>query len=85
MQNLVSRSKVWGTGQQNAPKKIMDKKDFRLYLISASIIVASIIISKAIISSSNNTCFNIVYEELYKKSKDKNKALIAAAAKNVCR
>ena len=63
----------------------MDKKDFRLYLISASIIVASIIISKAIISSSKNTCFSIIYEELYKKSEEKNKALAAAAAKNVCR
>ena len=60
----------------------MDKKDFRLYLISASIIVASIIISKAIISSSKNTCFSIVYEELYK---GKNKVLVAAAAKKACR
>ena len=63
----------------------MDKKDFRLYLISASIIIAAIIISQAMTSSSKNTCFSIVYEELYKKSDGKNKALIAAAAKNVCR
>ena len=63
----------------------MDKKDFRLYLIAASIIIGSIIISQAIKSSSQNTCFNIMFEELYKKSDGKNKALIAAAAKNVCR
>lgn len=54
-------------------------------LIAASIIIGSIIISQAIISSSQKTCFNIVFEELYKKSAKEDKMLAAVAAKKACR
>ena len=61
------------------------KKNLSIYLIAASIIIGSAIISKAIISSSNNTCFNLVYKELYEKSEKKNIALVAAGASKICR
>ena len=54
-------------------------------LIAASIIIGSIIISQAIISSSQKTCFDIVFEELYKKSAKEDKMLAAVAAKKACR
>ena len=53
-------------------------------LIAASIIIGSIIISQAIKSSSQNTCFNIMFEELYKKSAKEDKMLAAVAAKKTC-
>ena len=57
----------------------------KTFLIAASIIIGSIIISQAIISSSQKTCFNIVFEELYKKSAKEDKMLAAVAAKKACR
>jgi|APSaa5957512493_1039668.scaffolds.fasta_scaffold411234_1 hypothetical protein len=61
------------------------KKNFSIYLIAASIIIGSIIISQAIISSSENTCFNVMYKEFYKTSKNKNKMVVAKAASSVCK
>ena len=61
------------------------KKNLSPYLIATSIIIASIIIGIAILASSNNTCFNLVYKELYEKSEKKNIALVAAGASKICR
>ena len=61
------------------------KKNLSPYLIAASIIIGSAIISKAIISSSESTCFNVMYEEFHKTFESKNKMLIAKAAANVCK
>ena len=61
------------------------KKNLSPYLIAASIIIGAVIISKAIISSSESTCFNVMYEEFYNKSETKNKLMATKAASNVCK
>jgi hypothetical protein len=63
------------------------KKNLSIYLIAASIIIGSVIISKAITSSSNNTCFNIVYKSLYEKPKPKEKdvMVLATLASRICK
>ena len=45
----------------------MDKKNLGLYLIAASIVFASIIIYQTFKSSDKDTCFTIMYEELYEE------------------
>ena len=63
----------------------MDKKNLGLYLIAASIVFASIIIYQTFKSSDKDTCFTIMYEELYeefsKKEETLNKKMVAAANK----
>ena len=63
------------------------KKNLSIYLIAASIIIRSVIISKAITSSSNNTCFNVVYESIWENREPKKRVveIVAALASKICR